>query len=174
MIRIKKYVCADRTMKHDAFLLLGTNLGDRKRNLTIARNTIEVAIGPIIQASATYETEAWGKVDQPHFLNQAIAVQTDFEPLPLLQGLLQIEKQMGRERVVKWGERLIDIDILLYDKLDVHTPDLIIPHHELANRRFALVPLAEIAANVLHPGHHVTIRELLERCPDKLTVKLVK
>jgi 2-amino-4-hydroxy-6-hydroxymethyldihydropteridine diphosphokinase len=161
-------------MMHSAFLLLGTNLGDRKRNLTFARNTIELAIGAIVQASATYETAAWGKVDQGDFLNLAIEIQTQLDPKSLLHEILQIEKNMGRERDVKWGERIIDIDVLLYDTLMLDSPELTIPHPQLGNRRFALVPLAEIAADVVHPQHNITIREMLSRCTDLLPVKLVK
>lgn len=159
---------------HKAFLLLGTNLGDRKRNLTIARNNIELSVGVIVQASATYETAAWGKTDQADFLNQAVAVETSMQPSDLLHEILKIEKEMGRQRDVKWGERVIDIDILLYDAVVLSIDTLTIPHPELPNRRFALIPLAEIAGDFIHPQHQTTISELLNNCPDTLEVKLLK
>ncbi len=159
---------------HKAFLLLGTNLGDRKRNLTIARNNIELSVGVIVQASATYETAAWGKTDQADFLNQAVAVETSMDPLPLLREILNIEKEMGRQRDVKWGERIIDIDILLYDDVVLDVQGLTVPHPQLPNRRFALTPLAEIAGEFVHPQHQLTINDLLDRCTDTLGVNLVK
>lgn len=159
---------------HRAFLLLGTNLGDRKRNLTVARNNIELSVGAIVQASATYETAAWGNTDQPDFLNQAVAVETSMEPLRLLHEILNIEKEMGRQRDVKWGERIIDIDILLYDAVVLNIEGLTVPHPQLPNRRFALTPLKEIAGEYLHPQLQLTINELLDRCADPLAVNLVK
>ena len=159
-------------MKHIVFLLLGTNLGDRKKNLTVARNAIELAVGPITNASAVYETAAWGKTNQPEFLNQALAVETLFAPEKVLEEILGIERNMGRKRDVKWGERIMDIDILLYENEIINTPHLRVPHPELPNRRFALVPLTEIAGDVMHPINKKTIHSLLESCPDSLMVKV--
>jgi 2-amino-4-hydroxy-6-hydroxymethyldihydropteridine diphosphokinase len=160
-------------MKHTTFLLLGTNLGDRKKNLTIARNTIELNVGPIVKASSIYETKAWGKTDQPDFLNQSLEVETELTPVAVLSEILEVEKVMGRMRKEKWSERLIDIDILLYDDATINSSDLTIPHPQLPNRRFALVPLAEIAGARVHPVFKVTIAELLERSPDSLEVRLI-
>ena len=157
-------------MKKIVFLLLGTNLGDRKKNLTVARNGIEAAVGSIIKISSIYQTAAWGKTDQPEFLNQALGVETLLSPYTLLDEVLKIEIDMGRRREEKWGERIIDIDILLYEDQMVNSHRLTIPHLELQNRRFALVPLTEIAATVTHPVFQKTIQELLELCPDELRV----
>ena len=157
-------------MKTIMFLLLGSNLGDRKKNLTVARNEIELAVGPIIKTSSLYQTAAWGKTDQPDFLNQAIEVETSLSPEEALLQILKMEISLGRRRKEKWGERIIDIDILLYGDIVTNSPQLTIPHPRLPNRRFALVPLTEIAADVVHPELQKTIRELLEVCPDKLEV----
>jgi 2-amino-4-hydroxy-6-hydroxymethyldihydropteridine diphosphokinase len=115
--------------------------GDRLENLTAAREAIHKKCGTVIAASARYETAAWGLHDQPSFLNQALQVQTFSKPHALLQGLLHVEQSLGRIREKKYGPRLIDIDILLYDDVVLDTPDLKIPHPELANRRFALTCL---------------------------------
>jgi|SRR5688572_5039449 len=157
-------------MKKITFLLLGTNLGDRKKNLTIARNAIEVSVGTILKASSIYQTAAWGKTDQPDFLNQALEIQTWLSPEKVLAEILKIEYTMGRTRDQHWGERIIDIDILLFEKEMISSTALKIPHPELASRRFALEPLAEIAGDVTHPVLQLTIQEMLAQCPDLLKV----
>ena len=157
-------------MKKITFLLLGTNLGDRKKNLTIARNAIEVSVGAILKASSIYQTAAWGKTDQPDFLNQALEIQTSLSPEEVLAEILKIEYTMGRTRDQHWGERIIDIDILLFEKEMISSKALKIPHPELASRRFALEPLAEIAGDVTHPVLQLTIQEMLAQCPDLLKV----
>lgn len=157
-------------MKYITFLLLGTNQGDRKKNLTFARNAIEVSVGVIVKASSIYQTAAWGKTDQPDFLNQALEVETDLPAEKVLAEILSIEKTMGRKREEKWGERIMDIDILLYESQIVDSPQLIVPHPELPNRRFALEPLTEIAGDVVHPVLKLKIREVLEKCLDPLEV----
>lgn len=157
-------------MKKITFLLLGTNLGDRKKNLSIARNAIEVSVGTILKASSIYQTAAWGKTDQPEFLNQALEVQTSLSPEEVLAEILKIEYTMGRRRDQRWAERIIDIDILLFEKEMISSTALKIPHPELAGRRFALAPLAEIAGGVTHPVLQLTIQEVLAQCPDLLEV----
>jgi 2-amino-4-hydroxy-6-hydroxymethyldihydropteridine diphosphokinase len=161
-------------MKKNAFLLLGSNLGDRKKNLLIARNAIEISVGPVLKASSIYQTEAWGKTDQPAFLNQALKVHTNLSPEQVLEGILKIEQQMGRTRDVHWGERIMDIDILLYENGVVSSSSLTIPHPELQNRRFALEPLAEIAGDEIHPILRVAVTELLKRCSDALDVRRIE
>lgn len=158
-------------MKHITFLLLGTNQGDRKKNLTFARNAIELSVGPILKASSLYQTAAWGKTDQPDFLNQALEVETLLSAENVLGELLRIEQSMGRQREEKWGERIMDIDILFYENEIHNSPQLTIPHPELPNRRFALGPLAEIAGDIIHPVFNLKIQEMLERCSDPLLVR---
>ena len=158
-------------MKHITFLLLGTNQGDRKKNLTFARNAIELSVGPILKASSLYQTAAWGKTDQPDFLNQALEVETLLSAENVLGELLRIEQSMGRQREEKWGERIMDIDILFYENEIHNSPQLTIPHPELPNRRFALGPLAEIAGDIIHPVLNLKIQEMLERCSDPLLVR---
>ena len=157
-------------MKNTTFLLLGTNLGDRKKNLVMARSSIELRVGAIRNASSIYQTAAWGKSDQPDFLNLAIEVETELSPKRVLKEILEVETTMGRVRTSKWSERLIDIDILLYEGVVISSDELTIPHPQLPARRFALVPLAEIAPEFIHPLLHITISDLLERCSDKLEV----
>lgn len=164
---------ASGIMKSKTFLLLGTNLGDRKKNLTIARNSIEVKVGAIVRASSIYQTAAWGKSDQPDFLNQVVEVETELPATRVLFEILEVEKLMGRVRTVKWSERLIDIDILLYENAIINSPGLTVPHPHLPFRRFALMPLAEIASDYIHPQLNLTIAQLLEQCPDALEVTAI-
>lgn len=153
-----------------SFLLLGSNLGNRKINFEAARNLIEQRCGAIIRLSSLYETAAWGKTDQPPFLNQAMEIETELGAEQLMEQLLKIEKMMGRERKEKYGPRMIDIDILLFNEEQYDLPFLKIPHPEMQNRRFALIPLAEIAASIRHPVSGKSISQLLKECPDKLDV----
>jgi 2-amino-4-hydroxy-6-hydroxymethyldihydropteridine diphosphokinase len=161
-------------MKKITFLLLGSNLGDRKKNLSTARNAIEISVGDVLKASSIYETGAWGKTNQPDFLNQALKVQTALSPEDLLAEILKIELTMGRRREVHWGERTIDIDILLYETAIISLPSLTIPHPQLQNRRFALEPLAEIGGAEIHPVLGLTIQQILEKCSDVLEVHRIK
>ena len=152
------------------YLLLGTNLGNRKENLEKAFQNIAQQVGPVEAFSDLYETEAWGETEQPVFLNQAIRVNTNLSPEELLHRTQAIEQQMGRVRHRKWGERIIDIDILYYHDNIIQTQDLKIPHPGIPHRRFALVPLCEIAAEAVHPALHKTQQELLNACTDPLKV----
>jgi len=154
-----------------AYLLIGGNIGDREKNFAMARASLEQYCGPVVQSSSLYETAAWGKTDQPSFLNQALEIETDLSARTLMAHVLEIEKFMGRERKEKYGPRIIDIDILLFNDEQYDLPFLKIPHPELPNRRFALTPLAEIAPNLQHPGLTKSIDQLLKECPDQLEVK---
>lgn len=154
------------------FLLLGTNLGDKSQNLLTANEQIVSKIGNLISISSIYHTSAWGKEDQGDFLNQVLAINTSLTPSEVLSFCLNIEKEMGRVRFEKWGERLIDIDILYYDQQTIKEKNLIVPHQELQNRKFTLVPLIEIAPDFIHPIYNKTNQELLETCDDSLEVRV--
>ncbi|MGC3945602.1 MAG: 2-amino-4-hydroxy-6-hydroxymethyldihydropteridine diphosphokinase [Chryseolinea sp.] len=160
-------------INQSVYLLLGSNMGDRRKHLNDALWAIETKAGVIRGRSSVYETAAWGKMNQAAFYNQAVRITSFLTPQELLATLQLIEKSMGRERKEKWGERVIDIDILFYGDQIVDSPDLKIPHPELQNRRFALIPMAEIADDLIHPKMFQTIHELLKNCQDTLAVKKV-
>lgn len=148
-------------------------MGDRRKNLAAATKQIHKRIGKIIRSSAYYETAAWGNTDQPDFLNQVLIAETKKAASAVMQEILKIEEELGRIRTVKNAPRLIDIDILFYDK-EIHTEDaLSIPHPQIPNRRFVLVPLNELMPNFKHPVLLKSIHELLLKCKDKLEVSKV-
>ena len=159
---------------HKAYLLLGTNEGDRVNNLAIAEKIITEQIGKIIAQSSLYETAAWGKTDQPDFLNRAILIETYLSAKQLLISLLAIEKEMGRVRLEKWGQRLIDLDIIFYEDLVCEDLILNLPHPEMHKRKFVLVPLCEIAPKLIHPKLQLSINEILNNLDDNLEVKKYK
>ena len=156
------------------YLHTGTNLGDREANLKRANERIMEEIGPIEKASRVYRTKAWGITDQPDFLNQALLVSTHLSPFELLEKIQDIERRMGRAREIKWGERIIDIDILFYNNEVIDTETLTIPHPYLHYRNFVLLPLMDIAAGLVHPVFGLTIAELYARSEDTLAVEVVK
>jgi 2-amino-4-hydroxy-6-hydroxymethyldihydropteridine diphosphokinase len=156
-----------------AYLLTGGNMGDRKARLQHAEHLLNEHCGKITASSSVYETAAWGKTDQPAFLNQALELSTTLNAKQLIRKILKLEKMMGRERKEKYGPRIIDIDILLFNDEVLDIPFLIVPHPELQNRRFALLPLNEIAKDSIHPVLKKTIWQLLKDCSDKLDVKKI-
>ena len=155
----------------DVFLLLGSNLGDREKYLKKAINLIETQLGVVKQKSAIYETEAWGKTDEPNYLNQVVQVAVAIPARQVLEKVLQIETKMGRVREEKWGSRIIDIDILFYGQDIINEPGLIVPHPELHNRKFTLEPLNEIAPDLQHPILKRSIFQLKSELKDNLIVK---
>jgi 2-amino-4-hydroxy-6-hydroxymethyldihydropteridine diphosphokinase len=156
-----------------AYVSLGSNIDDRLENLKRAIRKIKESDKiSIKKVSSVYETQPVGYENQRWFLNLVLEVQTSFDPFPLLEYLLAMEDQMGRKREEKWGPRNIDIDILLYDNRIVDSDRLTIPHPRMHERRFVLVPLAQIASQLLHPLLKKTVEELLESCEDKSMVRL--
>jgi 2-amino-4-hydroxy-6-hydroxymethyldihydropteridine diphosphokinase len=156
---------------HKAYLLIGSNLGDKASYLEKASSYIQQQCGQIVKQSGYYETAPWGFVDQPAFLNQALCIETALTPSVLMETLLTIEETMGRVRTVKMGPRIIDLDILLIDQAITHTPLLQLPHPAMHLRRFALIPMVEIAPMLNHPQFHKTMTQLLAECPDNTDVQ---
>lgn len=159
-------------MAQKAFLLLGSNLGNRRRQLSTARKLLNEQCGKIVATSRIYQTQPWGITQQPQFLNQAVQLSTTLDPLLLLDTILTIEQQMGRQRIEKWGERLIDIDILFYENRVIHLEKLIVPHPQFEFRNFAMAPMAELAPEWIHPVLGKTISQLLEESPDLLETQV--
>jgi 2-amino-4-hydroxy-6-hydroxymethyldihydropteridine diphosphokinase len=152
-------------------LLLGSNQGDSRGMIEMAKAKIVEKFGGYYDLSALYKTAPWGKTDQNWFLNQVVHVLVSGStPLGVLQTILEIEAELGRTRNDKWGPRLIDIDILtigIRGECIIETPELTVPHPHLHERRFSLIPLKDVWPNWRHPILNQTIDELLENCPDK-------
>ena len=153
------------------YLLLGGNIGNRQQKILQAIDLIKKKIGKIIRQSRLYQTAAWGKTDQPDFLNQVIIIETSLTAEKIMQAIIAIEKKLGRVRSIKNAARAIDIDILFFNKEIIQQKNLLVPHPEIQNRRFVLVPLNQLSPNFKHPLLQKTIHELLKICPDKLDVK---
>jgi 2-amino-4-hydroxy-6-hydroxymethyldihydropteridine diphosphokinase len=159
-------------MNHIVYLALGSNVGNRLANLKAAANNLTPQMA-VKNRSSVYETPPWGFTEQAKFLNQAIMVETYLQPQALLGHIKRLETALGRVPNFQNGPRLIDIDILFYDDLVVNTPPLIIPHPRLHERPFVLVPLAEIAPDLVHPILGKPIHELLDEV-DRSEIKLFK
>ncbi|HEY9560545.1 MAG TPA: 2-amino-4-hydroxy-6-hydroxymethyldihydropteridine diphosphokinase [Anseongella sp.] len=159
---------------NEVYLSLGSNLGKRQENLAAASRELQNLLGTPLKQSSVYETAAWGNTDQSDFLNQVLVFQLEKgRENWLLERINELESMLGRVRREKWDARIIDIDILLAGSQVIHDSTLTIPHPCLHLRRFVLVPLNEIAPNLLHPEFDKTISELLEHCPDRLEVKRI-
>lgn len=159
------------TETHLIYLLLGSNLGDSRALLQHAATQLEQQLGNINKRSAMYKTAAWGKTDQPDFVNQVLELHTRFSAMETLNIMLKIEQQMGRQRSELYAPRTIDIDLLFFNQHIIDLPNLQVPHPRIAERRFVLVPMNELAPDFKHPVWHKTIRQLLLECPDTGDVK---
>lgn len=157
---------------HTYYLLLGTNIGDRKLNLESAIAQISKLVGKIQDKSSIYETEPWGLENQNHFLNMVIAVKCEHNPNTLLSILKNIESVSGPSKSIKWGPRTLDIDILYCDDLVLESENLNIPHKQIYDRNFTLIPLIEIAGDMIDPIKKITIDEIYDQCTDDKEVFL--
>ncbi len=154
-------------------LQLGSNMGDREKMLKGAILVLEEKL-EVVQKGAIYVTEAWGNTAQDDFYNQLILVDTLYSPYELLKFTQGVEERLGRERDVKWGPRIIDIDIIYYDEKVIYSPVLKIPHEFMHLRRFILEPLNDMKTNWIHPIIGDNVIGLLEKCIDKSEVKRLK
>ena len=157
---------------NEVYLQLGSNIGERLDNLNQSIKIITERIGNVLEKSSVYESTPWGVENQRNFLNQVIFVKSNFDPYTILDLVLQIEKDMGRVRIEKWGERIIDIDILFIDDFIIESENLCIPHEFIAKRKFVLQPMCEIAPDFIHPKLNKTISQLLEECIDEEKVNV--
>ena len=163
----------DSKITGTVFLGTGSNEGNRKDNLEKALEMIRARSGEILISSSLYETEPWGFEADTPFLNMVVKIETRLDPVNLLENMLSIERSMGRKRETKgYSSRIIDIDILFYDNLILESQNLHIPHPLLHKRLFVLVPLAEIAPDLIHPVYNKSILSLLSSCTD--TSKVIK
>lgn len=157
-------------MVNTTFLITGGNLGLRTEHLHAAATAIAKTCGTLVKASGIYETKAWGFANQPDFYNQVLCIHTHLTAQELLDEILSIEMKMGRERLIKLGPRIIDIDILFFNDDIIETNSLKVPHPHIAERRFVLEPLCEIAHGLIHPVYNKSIAAMLEECTDELPV----
>jgi 2-amino-4-hydroxy-6-hydroxymethyldihydropteridine diphosphokinase len=158
-------------MAYRVFLSLGSNMGERQKYLSDAAGNLKgVPDTRVVWTSSVYETDPYGKQDQPQFLNAVVEIETALEPEKLLDVCKGIEQTLGRTSTEKWGPREIDIDILIYDGVVFGNSSLKVPHPELEKRKFVLVPLKEIAPDLIHPENGMTITELADACRDSSRV----
>jgi len=148
------------------YIQIGSNIGDRKSNIQKSMLQIETKLGKICCSSKIYESSPWGYTKQKDFLNSVIKVESDFNPFETLEILQEIENNLGRVRKKKWDERIIDLDILLFNEQIINTVNLTIPHQYIQERNFVLVPLNEIAPSYKHPKYNKSISCLLNECKD--------
>ncbi len=161
-------------MRYKAFIGIGSNIGVPAENcekaIRLLKATTEI---DVVAQSCLYESEPVGKTDQSWFVNAVVAIRTSLTPEALLDAVLAIEKDLGRERREKWGPRIIDLDLLAYENYVTSSTDLKLPHPEMTKRRFVLLPLSEFAGEFLHPVENKTIHDLLQELPENPQVKKI-
>lgn len=157
-----------------AYLLTGGNLGNRQALLKRAATLLNKYCGHVIRRSSLYETAAWGNTDQPAFLNQVLVLETKMDAATLMKKILSIEMQMGRSRKNKWEPRIIDIDILFFNKDIINSELVTIPHPHIPNRKFVLAPMNELSPAFIHPVSGKNMHQLLLQCKDKLNVEKMR
>jgi 2-amino-4-hydroxy-6-hydroxymethyldihydropteridine diphosphokinase len=159
---------------HQVFLGIGGNTGNKQDNFDKVYTFIKNELGEVLRSSSVYETSPWGFQSEDNFWNQVLVVETEYSPEELLQKVAKIENWLGRERgTTGYTSRKMDIDILYFDELVIETENLTIPHPQIANRLFVLVPLAEIAPEFVHPLLKITTLEMVENCPDKSEINKI-
>jgi len=153
------------------FLGLGSNLGDRKLNLKKSITLLDSRVGRILNKSRIYESEPWGLKEQSHFLNQVIEIESQIEPIDLLNICKNIELDMGRKSEIRWGKRCIDIDILYYKSRVINNKNLVVPHKLMHERNFVMIPLNDLNEYHQHPILKRSNKEILNNCIDSCKVK---
>jgi 2-amino-4-hydroxy-6-hydroxymethyldihydropteridine diphosphokinase len=161
-------------MKYKAFIGIGSNLGFPAANCEKAIGLLHASPNiEVVNRSNLYESEPVGKIKQNWFVNGTVAIKTSLDPDALLNELLKIEKALGRERIEKWGPRIIDLDLLAYGNRVIDSASLTLPHPEMLKRRFVLLPLSEFAGDYMHPVENKSIHDLLSKLPDSPQVRKV-
>ena len=172
MQRLHCYIWLKFYLKmNTTYLLLGSNMGNSAEQLSCAIEHIEKKTGNLVAQSSLYVTAAWGNTNQPDFLNQVIIIETELNAIDTLKSILAIEEDMGRVRTIKNAPRIIDIDILFFNNEIIELYHLIVPHPQIQNRRFVLIPMNELSPQLIHPILKKTIAHLLLACTDELNVK---
>lgn len=156
-----------------AYLGLGANVPPAEQRMRAAENALNGHEVEIVARSSLYRTEPWGGVDQPWYLNRVLAVATEHTPRELLAVCKSVERSLGREDHGRWGPREIDVDVLMYEAEVIEEDGLVLPHPRLAERRFVLVPLSEIASEVVHPVYGKSVRALLDALDDARRVERI-
>jgi 2-amino-4-hydroxy-6-hydroxymethyldihydropteridine diphosphokinase len=155
-----------------AIIMSGSNLGNREQNLLLAKRQIEKRVGLILKSSALYKTEPWNMAGEPEFLNQALLIETALSAKGLMETLLSIENELGRERGLASASRTLDLDLIFYSDAVINEPGLVVPHPRMHLRKFNLLIINEIAPNWNHPVLQLEIQELLSTCIDPLAVSV--
>jgi len=159
-------------MKYNALIGIGSNLGNPAENCEEAIRLLNAAPEvEVVARSCLYESEPVGKTDQNWFINATVSIKTSLTPEALLETILKIEKVFGRERREKWGPRIIDLDLLVYEDRVINSNNLTLPHPEMTKRRFVLLPLSEFAGDYFHPVENKTIHDLLKELPESPQVR---